>query len=58
MEYVAEPPSELPRRSGSYFFRLNHQHADWSQVKNENELALYWEDPPPDTVVELMITGQ
>jgi len=57
LEHLSTPPQELPRRSGSLYFRLNHHGEQWAQVQKSNNIALYWDAAPQDLKVELMVAG-
>ncbi len=58
IEYLQVPPQELPRRSRSAYFRV-HQHSDqWANIRNNRNIALYWDDAPNDAEIELMIVGR
>lgn len=54
-EYDAAPPSQLPRTSDSLYFRLDHQSNTWDAVRNGLNLAIYFDQPPADANIELMV---
>jgi len=49
------PPQELPRKTGSAYFKIDHHGKQWEPVKGGNNLALYWDTAPEDLKVELMV---
>jgi len=58
IEHLQVPPQELPRRSKSIYFSLQHHGDQWAQVQDARNLALYWDDAPEDLNIELMIVGR
>jgi type VI secretion system protein ImpJ len=58
IEHLQVPPQELPRRSNSIYFSLQHHGDQWSQVLDARNIALYWDDAPEDLNIELMIVGR
>ena len=58
MEHLAVPPQELPRRSHSLYFQIDHHSDQWSPVEKGNNIALYWDDAPEDLTVEMMVVGR
>jgi len=55
LNFLEIPPQELPRRTGSIYFQIDHHGKQWDHVKNGNNLALYWDRAPDDFKVELMV---
>jgi type VI secretion system protein ImpJ len=55
IEHLQVPPQELPRRANSVYFRLQHHSEQWAHVRNNRNMALYWDDAPGDAAIELMI---
>ncbi len=55
IEYLPAPPQELPRRSDSIYYRVDNHDQQWGVVEKEKTIGLYWEDPPEDLRVEIMI---
>lgn len=58
LKHQSLPPQELPRRSHSLYFQIDHNNDHWTQVMREKNLALYWDTAPPDLKVELMAAGR
>ncbi|MEJ2025109.1 MAG: type VI secretion system baseplate subunit TssK, partial [Deltaproteobacteria bacterium] len=58
MEHLPVPPQELPRRSHSLYFQIDHHADQWSPVKKGHNVALYWDDAPEDLQVEMMVVGR
>jgi type VI secretion system protein ImpJ len=58
MQHLAVPPQELPRRSHSLYFQIDHHADQWSPVKKGHNIALYWDDAPEDLQVEMMVVGR
>jgi len=55
IEHLQVPPQELPRRAQSVYFRLHHHSEQWGHVRNNRNIALYWDDAPSDAAIDLMI---
>jgi type VI secretion system protein ImpJ len=58
LEHLPLPPQELPRRSHSFYFQLDHHHDQWANVEKGSNIALYWDSAPEDLKVELMVVGR
>ncbi len=48
-------PQGLPRRSYSFYFRIEPVSEQWEFVEKEANVALYWADAPEDLKVELVV---
>lgn len=57
LTHLTTPPQELPRRSDTLYFQIDHHGEIWPQVQQGHNLALYWDTVPEDLKVELMIVG-
>ncbi len=57
MEHLDILPKQLPRRSETLYYKLNHQSELFNNVKKELALSMYWDSAPVDVVIDLMITG-
>lgn len=55
LEYIPSPPQELPRRSDFIYFKVDSQCEQWAQVESDKTVSVYWEFPPEDMGMELMI---
>lgn len=58
MEHLPVPPQELPRRSSTFYFRLDCFGEEWIKIKEENQICLFWESAPEDVEIEMMIVGR
>jgi len=58
LEYLQVPPQELPRRSSTYYFTINHHDDQWSSVERNRSLALHWNNAPDSLEIELMVVGR
>ncbi|BBO88781.1 type VI secretion system baseplate subunit TssK [Desulfosarcina ovata] len=58
LTYLQVPPQELPRRANTLYFQIDHHGDPWAQVQHGKNLALYWDNPPEDLKVELMVVGR
>jgi type VI secretion system protein ImpJ len=58
LNHLQVPPQELPRRSQSLYFQIDHHSDQWAQVQKANNIAFYWDSAPEDLKVELMIVGR
>jgi type VI secretion system protein ImpJ len=58
IRHIANPPSELPRRSMGVYFSINHKNRLWQKVLEEKNLALSWDTRPEDARIELMVSGR
>jgi type VI secretion system protein ImpJ len=57
-QHLTVPPQELPRRSHSIYFQLDHHSDQWSQVQKGHNMALYWDGAPEDLKAEVMVVGR
>lgn len=48
-------PQGLPRRSYSYYFRVDTASEAWEQVEKEGSIALDWPEAPEDLKAELVV---
>lgn len=55
LEHLEMLPQELPRRAASTYFQIDHNGKAWDQVKEGNNMALYWDTAPEDLKAELMV---
>ncbi len=55
MIHVPLPPAELPRRADAHYVRLDIHGEEWGVVERHRDLALLWEDAPPEVSVDLVI---
>ena len=55
LEYLPAPPQELPRLRNAQYWRIDTHGKYWSMIEKEKSLGLYWDTPPQDLKLELMI---
>jgi type VI secretion system protein ImpJ len=55
LDFQDSPPTALPRRVGSYYFKLSNKGDAWGAVKEGRNIALYLDNPPADLAVEIMV---
>ncbi len=53
--YDASPPSQFPRSSDSIYFQIDHHAAAWDAVRNGLNVAIYFDAPPGNINIELMV---
>jgi type VI secretion system protein ImpJ len=53
--HMAVAPQGLPRRSYSYYFRIEQISQQWEIVEREGEIALYWMEAPEDLKAEIVV---
>lgn len=58
LEYLATPPQELPRRRDSIYFQIDHHSEQWGHVEKDKNIGLYWNVPPKEVRIELMIINR
>ncbi len=50
------PPPGMPKRAGSYYFRIDSKHHLWEEIKRSGDMALFWDNAPEDTSIEIVIS--
>ncbi len=55
LEYLAAPPTELPRRPDSIYFALDPHGPAWDPVRDNQNLGVYLETTPGEIEIELMV---
>ena len=58
LQHLSTPPQELPRRTYSIYFQIDHHSDQWASVHKDCNIALYWDAAPEDLKVELMVVGR
>ncbi len=58
LKHLPAPPQELPRRTHSIYFLIDHHSDQWVQIQKGNNIALYWDAAPEDLKVEMMVVGK
>lgn len=55
LEYFPAPPPGLPRRANSYYLKIDHNSGQWLDVEDSKTISFFWDAPPEDLSVELLI---
>ncbi|MFP4667966.1 MAG: type VI secretion system baseplate subunit TssK [Desulfobacterales bacterium] len=55
LEQSKVPPPGLPRRSDSLYFRIDRLDELWRHIERDQNIQIYWENPPGDLYVELVV---
>ncbi|NVN91502.1 MAG: type VI secretion system baseplate subunit TssK [Desulfuromonadales bacterium] len=58
LRHLQVPPQELPRRSNTVYFSVDHHDDQWGSVTKHHNLSLYWDSAPADMEIELMVVGR
>lgn len=58
LRHLQVPPQELPRRSHTVYFSIDHHDDQWGSVTKHHNLSLYWDSAPADMEIELMVVGR
>lgn len=58
LKHLSSPPQELPRKASALYFQIDHHNDQWASVQKGKNLALFWDTPPDDLTVELMVVGR
>ncbi|HEV2333812.1 MAG TPA: type VI secretion system baseplate subunit TssK [Gammaproteobacteria bacterium] len=53
--YTQVPPPGLPRRSNTYYMRIDTRDSQWPDVERSRELGFTWKDAPEDLRMELVV---
>lgn len=52
---ISTPPQGLPQRANARYYRIEQMSAEWEQVEQSAEIALFWPDAPSDLRVQLIV---
>jgi type VI secretion system protein ImpJ len=55
VDYLENPPEELPRRAHCSYFVIDHHSYLWKRIEQRQNLAVYCELPPQQTEMELLV---
>lgn len=58
LEQQLQTPKELPWRSNTLYFAVQHHSELWESVMKNRNVALYWASAPDDLEAELMVVGR
>ncbi|MFO7752660.1 MAG: type VI secretion system baseplate subunit TssK [Desulfobacteraceae bacterium] len=50
------PPPGMPKRSDSFFFRIDSKHLQWEGVKRSGNICLHWDNAPEDAAIEIIVS--
>ncbi len=50
------PPPGMPKRSDTYYFRVDAKHPLWEEIKRSGDIALFWDNAPEDAAIEIVIS--
>lgn len=53
--HMPQAPQGLPRRSYSYYFRIEQMSQQWEAVERDGTIALSWLDAPDDLKAEIVV---
>jgi type VI secretion system protein ImpJ len=53
--HMAVAPQGLPRRSYSFYFRIEQVSQQWEIVEHEGTISLHWLDAPEDLKAEIVV---
>jgi len=57
LEYMINPPQELPRRANTFYFQIDHHSDHWGLINKGLNIAMYWDNAPENVRMELMVAG-
>lgn len=52
---ITTPPQGLPQRANAHYYRIEQMSAEWEQVEQGAEIALFWPDAPEDLRAQLVV---
>lgn len=55
LEYCESTPPGLPRRDDAHYFDIDQTGDQWLEIQKAQNICLYWETAPNDTIVELAV---
>jgi type VI secretion system protein ImpJ len=55
VRHVPVPPPGLPRRSNTYYMRIDTRDNQWADVERSREVGFAWKDAPEDLHLELVV---
>lgn len=50
------PPPGMPKRAGSFYFRIDSKNHLWSEIKQWGDICLFWDNAPEDVSIEIVIS--
>ena len=55
LTYSDRPLKVLPKSPGRYYFKIDSDHKQWREIREQKNIAVYWMEAPEDAVVEIFI---
>jgi len=55
VNHLSTPPNELPRRSDSVYFEVDPHSDAWLPVRDGANIAIYFDNPPGNVDIELLV---
>ena len=55
LEQSPVPPPGLPRRPNSFYFKIDHNSSQWSDVQRSQNISLYWDTAPEDVIAQIVV---
>lgn len=55
--WLNSTPCGVPHRKDTFYFQLNQQDSLWQTVKQQQNIAFYWDDAPTDLQVQIIFMG-
>ncbi|MFO7885093.1 MAG: type VI secretion system baseplate subunit TssK [Desulfobacteraceae bacterium] len=53
--HLSALPQELPSKTDTVYFQIDHHSKQWIAVKEKKNIALYWDTAPADIKVEMIV---
>lgn len=51
---MSGPPSGLPRRLNTHYFRIETRDSIWDSIRQEESILIFWPTAPPGTTIDLI----
>ncbi len=55
VDYSVVPPPGLPKREDAYYFKLNTRSEEWMEIKQRQNISLFWDQAPDEAKAELVV---
>jgi len=55
MEYSPATPHGLPNRPDTLYFLIDQSHPQWTEIRKNQSICLWWDQAPRDTKVEFVV---
>ena len=50
------PPPGMPKRSGSFYFKMDSKNKLFEEIKRTGDISLFWDNVPEDASIEIVIS--